>query len=395
MKLLVAGIEHPQDIKSWSGIPYHLSRSLAKRFDLCFVGGLEGPMASLHRRCEIVYAKLHWGDYRIRSEPGVLKEFARRLDSMIAREKPNAILSISCEPIAYLRPGLPAYLIHDATFRLLSESYSYFQHLSKRSKKTGDDVQKRGFARATTAFPSSEWARQSACEDYGVLPSRVKVLPMGANLIDPPSMGEVAEAIETRLRSKEVQFLFAGVEWLRKGGDSAVSIVQGLVERGVSAKLHIVGCTPPAAVLEKPFVRAHGFLSKNDSAQAAKLRNLFKTANFFILPSIAECFGCVFCEANAFGVPCISRATGGIPEIIKPGQTGFLISVETSEEQICDLVFNLNSNPQNYREMAQRARSEYEDRLNWDTYTRRLEEIINVHATAHAGGTRTITSLPA
>jgi glycosyltransferase involved in cell wall biosynthesis len=376
MKLLVTGIDPPDEIGSWSGIPYHLCQALAKWFELCFVGGLGGPSTSMHKVIEAVYRRLGQPSYRIRSEPAVLKEFANRLQAAIDCEKPDAILSFSCEPIAYLKPGVPAFLIHDATFRLLSESYPHFQDLSKRSRKTGELAQVRGFERATAALASSEWARESACRDYNVPSSKVIVIPMGANLVDPPSKEEVAACIEERLSSRPIHFLFVGVEWGRKGGDSATAIVESLVRRGIDAKLHIVGCQPPPAVMAKPFVVAYGFLSKNNLSHAAKLRKLFQMARFFIVPSTAECFGCVFCEAEAFGIPCISRHTGGVSEVVKDGETGLLLSREISEEALAEEVFSLIENPPKYREMALRARADYEDRLNWDAYARRLHEIV-------------------
>ncbi len=375
-KLLVTGIEPPDEIWAWSGTPYHLTRSLAKNFDLCFVGSLRGKVAGFFRIIEGICRRLDYRGFRVRSEPSILREFARRIQETIRREKPDAILSISCEPIAYLPPGLPAYIIHDSTFRQVLNGYSQFEVLNKRSLKTGEKAQRLGYQRATATFPASEWARQSACRDYGLPESKVIVMPLGANLLNPPNRAEVLTAIEDRLTSPEIHFLFVGVEWKRKGGDATVSIVRALVARGIQAKLHIVGCPVPPEFGGLPFLVAHGFLKKNIPEQAAQLRNLFKTASFFITPSLAECYGCVFCEAFAFGTPCISRATGGISEIIKNGETGFLLSHEFPEESIVERVANLIGNRDNYREMALRARADFENRLNWDVYAGKLKDII-------------------
>jgi glycosyltransferase involved in cell wall biosynthesis len=376
MKLLVIGLEHPEHVRSWSGIPHHLSRALAKHFELCFVGDFYGPAASLHQFIFRIYRRLGWGVYRIRSEPAVLKEFVRRVEDAIKREKPDAILSICCEPIAFLPPGLPAYLVHDSTFHLNLHHYPASKDFCRRARKTAEEAQNRAFARSTLTFASSQWAKKSACQDYGLPSSKVKVIPFGANLVDAPSAEEVAEAIEKRLASDCFDFLFVGVEWERKGGDTAVSIVEALVHRGLNARLHLVGCTPPATVLEKSFVLSHGFLSKNKPDERTQLNSLFESARFFIVPSIAECYGCVFCEAAAYGLPSIARKTGGIPEIIKSESTGFLLSDELLEERIVELVLDLSRNPTQYREMALRARADYEARLNWDAYASKLKELL-------------------
>jgi hypothetical protein len=119
MKLLSTGLDPLDEIDTWSDIPCHLCQSLRKKFELCFVGGLDGPSASRHKFREMLHRRLRLGSYRPRSEPGRLKEFAHRLRDRIRREKSDAILSIHCEPIAYLKTELPIFLIHDATFRLL------------------------------------------------------------------------------------------------------------------------------------------------------------------------------------------------------------------------------------------------------------------------------------
>lgn len=45
----------------------------------------------------------------------------------------------------------------------------------------------------------------------------------------------------------------------------------------------------------------------------------------FALPSEGEGFGIVYLEALARGKPCIAAAAGGAPEIVRDGETGFLI----------------------------------------------------------------------
>lgn len=57
-----------------------------------------------------------------------------------------------------------------------------------------------------------------------------------------------------------------------------------------------------------------------------------KMASIFVYPSICqEIFGISIVEAMAFGIPCISNAVGGIPEIIENGKSGFLCETISSE----------------------------------------------------------------
>lgn len=51
----------------------------------------------------------------------------------------------------------------------------------------------------------------------------------------------------------------------------------------------------------------------------------FQRADIFVLPTFNECFPLVLLEAMEQGLPCISSAIGGTPEIVDEGKTGFLV----------------------------------------------------------------------
>ena len=51
----------------------------------------------------------------------------------------------------------------------------------------------------------------------------------------------------------------------------------------------------------------------------------FRKADIFVLPTFNECFPLVLLEAMEQGLPCISSAVGGTPEIVDEGKTGFLV----------------------------------------------------------------------
>jgi len=59
---------------------------------------------------------------------------------------------------------------------------------------------------------------------------------------------------------------------------------------------------------------------------------LYSHAAVFCCPSIYEPFGIINLEAMACGTPVVASAVGGIPEIVVPGETGFLVPLEQQAE---------------------------------------------------------------
>ena len=54
-------------------------------------------------------------------------------------------------------------------------------------------------------------------------------------------------------------------------------------------------------------------------------------ADLFLLPSETESFGLAALEAMACGVPVVASRTGGLPEVIDDGESGFLLEVGNVE----------------------------------------------------------------
>ena len=67
-------------------------------------------------------------------------------------------------------------------------------------------------------------------------------------------------------------------------------------------------------------IHFHGWVSGDD-----KIR-LLNTADAFILPSYTEGVPISILEAETYGLPILSTAVGGIPEIVSDGGNGFLFT---------------------------------------------------------------------
>ncbi|MCM3734603.1 N-acetyl-alpha-D-glucosaminyl L-malate synthase BshA [Bacillus cytotoxicus] len=104
-----------------------------------------------------------------------------------------------------------------------------------------------------------------------------------------------------------------------------------LIVKQVKAKLLLVGdgpefCTIVQLVKHLEIEDRVLFLGKQDN-----VAELLAMSDLILLLSEKESFGLVLLEAMACGVPCIGTRTGGIPEVIQHGETGYICEVGDTE----------------------------------------------------------------
>ncbi len=85
------------------------------------------------------------------------------------------------------------------------------------------------------------------------------------------------------------------------------------------------------------------------------LEPLFFCADLFLLPSEQESFGLTALEAMACGVPVVGTETGGMPEVIVHGETGFLLPVGEIKG-MADHAAGLLSDAERHERFRERAR---------------------------------------
>jgi phosphatidylinositol alpha-1,6-mannosyltransferase len=56
-----------------------------------------------------------------------------------------------------------------------------------------------------------------------------------------------------------------------------------------------------------------------------KMNRFYSAGDVFAFPGIRESLGMVFLEAQSCGIPVVAFANGGIPEVVKDRETGFLV----------------------------------------------------------------------
>ena len=279
-------------------------------------------------------------------------------------------------PIAMLKTDIPIVIWTDACQPGLLDFYDPRIRLVKNHLSMAWKLKSWHLKTHRLTIFSSDWAASIAKNYHQINPAKVKVVPFGANVDGSKSEDEISKLISTR--QKDVcKLLFVGVDWKRKGGDIAFKTAEGLIKKGLKTELTIVGCEP---IIEKPlpdFVKSLGFISKSTDEGKQKINKLFQESHFLIVPSQAEAYGLVFCEANSFGVPAIATNVGGISTIIKNNINGRSFSPNAKIDEYVDFIFELMKNSNAYNKLALSSFNEFKTRLNWDTAGQAVKRMID------------------
>ena len=367
----------PRDKRSWSGTHYMFGKSLEQ-----YVGEVDylGPVSmryifALGDKVNQVIGKLTRGRrYHYSVSILVAKMYARIFERKLRGGKYDLIFApAGYTEFSYLRSNLPIVYCCDSTITQLVGYYSGMSNLLAVSKRELAHIEQRAIARADLMICASQWAADSAINDYKANANNVAVVPFGANFPVVLSREEVL-SISHNTRA-ECKLLFIGVEWLRKGGEIAFETLVELNRLGIDASLTVCGCVPPAG-FEHEKLTVIPFLDKNKADELSQMVQLYKEASFFLLPTRAECAGIVFCEASSFGVPSFTTVTGGTADYVQEGVNGYRLSLAARGADFASAIRNVFANEKVYQQLRASSRTLYEEKLNWQQWGRQVMKLL-------------------
>jgi glycosyltransferase involved in cell wall biosynthesis len=249
---------------------------------------------------------------------------ARQAIRQIERQSPLDALLIHTQVPAVLvadwMTRIPTIVSLDATPQQYDALGAYYAHQAGPSwletLKWRANV--RCFQQAHKIVAWSQWTKSGLLDEYGVPAEKVVVIPPGVNSREwrrpTPRLPSDTAA------SKPVKILFVGGDLQRKGGDLLLQAFRALRQEkaGNAIELHLV---TRDTVATEPGL----FVYHNMQPNSAPLKALFHDADIFCLPTYGDCLPMVLSEAGAAELPSVATNVAGIGEIVKEGETGFLI----------------------------------------------------------------------
>jgi starch synthase len=199
-------------------------------------------------------------------------------------------------------------------------------------------LERRVYERANVVLAKSDWAAESVLVDYGIDPLKVRVHPFGI-LPGPEPL--------PRPRPRPV-LVFVGTSLARKGGLALLDVWR-----------HSLRDRSDLALVTKDDVRPEPGLRviRDIDVGDGRINQILEEASVFAFPSTMDASPHVVFEAMAHGLPVVVCRSGGMPEQVIDGHTGFVVPPDDSQA-LAAVLAKLVDNPELARQMGAAGRAE-------------------------------------
>lgn len=199
----------------------------------------------------------------------------------------------------------------------------------------------------------SEFLRQETHRHFDVSLDAVRVIP---NFVNLERYSRTAYPCHRSKLAGPGEHIITHISNFRpvKRVDDVVRVFARIAAQ-TPARLLLVGDGPDRARAQE-LADAEGigehvlFLGKQNS-----VAELLACSDLFLLPSENEAFGLVALEAMACGVPVVATNTGGIPEVVEDGVSGYLAAIG-DVDAMADAALSLLTDPARWQSASAAAR---------------------------------------
>lgn len=162
--------------------------------------------------------------------------------------------------------------------------------------------------------------------------SNIKIVPNSHGLGTEALQNNFSESPRFQQNDGMICFLYIGRLDKTKGIDVLCQVFSLVARKNQKVILRIAGWGPLDEALREKYQHLDNIIFTGPVFGAQK-RELFQISHVLVAPSVApESFGIVIAEAFSYGMPVIASKIGAFPEIVREGETGFLVEPGSVEE---------------------------------------------------------------
>ena len=267
---------------------------------------------------------------------------------------------IAREMLIPTRPDIKVLTtLHGTDITIVGQDPSFFE-ITKFSIEKSDGL---------TAV--SEYLRAETQSAFGCTGCRIEVIP---NFIDPAvyDRSRYTPQLDEQAKSRKVLMHVSNFRPVKRVRDVVQVFAQ--VTREVPSILVMVGDGPDRGDAEE---EARRLGVESDVFFLGKLESvapLLASADLFLLPTQSESFGLSALEALATGVPVIGARAGGLPEVVRDGETGALCEVGDVDGMAAAAI-RLLREPDRWRAASALAEQDARARFAMDAVVGQYEEL--------------------
>jgi N-acetyl-alpha-D-glucosaminyl L-malate synthase BshA len=205
----------------------------------------------------------------------------------------------------------------------------------------------------------SRFLKEKTITNYSI-DADIRVIPnfVDTNLFKPESHGDFRKAIAPN--GEKILVHTSNFRPVKRVPDT-IKIFEK-VQKEIPAKLILVGDGPDRSECERLSRQLDlcdnvKFLGKQEG-----LVEILSSSDLFLIPSQSESFGLAALEAMACGLPVVSSSVGGLPELVKHNETGFIAEIG-DVDRMAKYTLELLGNDKKYKLFSENSRQRAVDKF--------------------------------
>ncbi len=250
----------------------------------------------------------------------------------------------------------PYVMLVDNTYALSERYYRPWAPVRGNELRRWMALERDAYQQACFVFAQTEWVRRSLIEDYDLPENKAVFAGTGCNF-------DLKYLPLEKVTDDGRTLLLVGKDFERKGVATLLDAFEIVRREQPRARLLLVGGDER---IERPGVESLGKVYDRNL-----LMKIYERASIFVLPSNFEPCSNAVVEAMAFHLPCVISSAGGMTELVRNGETGFVIPPR-DPGKLAGCILALMTDASLRQKMGAAGAKQVHEELNWDRVVDRL-----------------------